>query len=444
MRKTLLLRAIAPTLVLFSTQAAAVPFQSIDPRSLGMGGVGVASGNAANAGFMNPALLSTAREDEDFSLELPILGARFSDPDSLMDEIDTYQDSNLEGNLTTAIDNFNAAVTAANVPNAITEAANVATATRAVQAQLNKIDNKPIQGEVFGGMVIGIPSKKVGASLTLNAYAVAGGVFDYTTGAGSDDAMLQGIITAADAVATSLDPTDLSGDSFVTAQDAGTDVVSNLTSNLGVRGAVISEVGLSLSREVNIGGHDVAVGITPKAVKVKTFHYVLGANTADIDSDKGTKEYSDFNIDVGIAKDYGNNWKTGLVVKNLIGKEYDTAPFITPGLTAVPSAKIKVDPQVRLGVAHSNEWLTVAADLDLTENEPVGFESKTQYLGLGVEADLFDWVQFRAGYRHNMSDSDTSIPTIGFGFSPFGVHMDLALAGNSDEAAVSFQLGFRF
>ena len=156
MRKTLLLRAIAPTLVLFSTQAAAVPFQSIDPRSLGMGGVGVASGNAANAGFMNPALLSTAREDEDFSLELPILGARFSDPDSLMDEIDTYQDSNLEGNLTTAIDNFNAAVTAANVPNAITEAANVATATRAVQAQLNKIDNKPIQGEVFGGMVIGM------------------------------------------------------------------------------------------------------------------------------------------------------------------------------------------------------------------------------------------------------------------------------------------------
>ncbi len=443
MRKSTLLKALAPTLVLFSTQAAALPFQSIDPRSLAMGGVGVASGSSANAAFMNPALLSVAGEDEDFSLELPILGARFSDPDSLLDEIDTYQDSNLEANLTTAVNDFNAAFAAANVPLAITEAGNVATATRAVQTQLMKIDNKPIQGEVFGGMVIGIPSKKVGASLNLDAYVVAGGVFDYTTGAGSDDAMLQGIITAADAVATLSDPTQLSGDSFVAAQGTGTDVVSNLTSNLGVRGAVISEVGLSLSREVNIGGHDIAVGVTPKVVKVKTFHYILDANTADLDSDKGTKEYSDFNIDVGLAKDYGNGWKAGLVVKNLIGKEYETSPFASPGLTVTP-ATIKVDPQVRLGVSHANEWLTLAADLDVTENEPVGFESKTQYLGLGAEMDLLDWVQFRAGYRHNLSDSDTSIPTIGFGFSPFGVHMDLALAGNGDEVAASFQLGFRF
>ena len=440
MRKSLLLKAIAPTLVLFSTQAAAVPFQSIDPRSLGMGGVGVASGNAANAGFMNPALLSTAREDEDFSLELPILGARFSDKDELLDEVDSYQDNNLEGNLTTTIEDFKAAVSGG-VPATIqAEAANVAADADALLTQLEKLTGKPLQGEVFGGMVVGIPSKKVGASLTLNAYAVVGGQLNF-----EDQALIDGIITAANATADGSDLTALENNSVVADQLASTaNVVDNLQSNLAARGAIISEVGLSLSREVNIAGHDIAVGITPKAVKVKTFHYVLGVNTADVDTDKGTKEFSDFNLDVGIAKDYGNNWKTGLVIKNLIGKEYDTAPFIETGLTAVAPAKIKVDPQVRLGIAHSNEWLTVAADLDLTENEPVGFESKSQYLGIGAEMDLFDWVQFRAGYRHNMSDSDTSIPTIGFGFSPFGVHMDLALAGNSDEVAVSFQLGFRF
>jgi len=88
--------------------------------------------------------------------------------------------------------------------------------------------------------------------------------------------------------------------------------------------------------------------------------------------------------------------------------------------------------------------LTLAADMDLIENDPAGFESKSQYLGLGAELDLFDWVQLRAGYRHNLSDSDSSIPTLGFGFSPFGVHADLALAGNSTDLAVSMQLGFRF
>jgi len=440
MRKSILLKALAPTLVLFSTQAAAVPFQSIDPRSLGMGGVGVASGTSANAGFMNPALLSAARDDEDFSLELPIIGARFSDKDNLLDEVDYYQDNNLEANLTTTIDAFDAAVVGGDPATIQSAAGQVATDADALLTQLKKLTGKPLQGEVFGGMVIGIPSKKVGASLTLNAYGVVGGQLNF-----EDQALIDGIIAAANTTATGADLTALENNTVIADQLADTaDVVDNLKSNLGARGAIISEVGLSLSREFNIGGHDVAIGITPKLVKVKTFHYVLGVNTADIDTDKGTKEFSDFNIDVGAAKDYGNGWKAGLVVKNLIGKEYDTAPFASPGLTAVPSATIKVDPQVRLGISHGNEWLTVAADLDVTENEPVGFETKTQYLGVGAEMDLFDWVQFRAGYRHNLSDSDTSIPTIGFGFSPFGVHMDLALAGNSDEAAVSFQLGFRF
>ncbi|NOY62741.1 MAG: conjugal transfer protein TraF, partial [Gammaproteobacteria bacterium] len=44
----------APALV------SAAPFISMDPRSLGMGGTGVASGNSANASFVNPALLATA------------------------------------------------------------------------------------------------------------------------------------------------------------------------------------------------------------------------------------------------------------------------------------------------------------------------------------------------------------------------------------------------
>jgi len=432
MRKSTLLKAIAPTLVLFSTQAAALPFQSIDPRSLAMGGVGVASGSTANAAFMNPALLSVAREGEDFSLEMPIMGFRINDPDSLRDEVDAYQDDNLEANLTDAINAFDAAINSGNVAQIESTATEVGNASLAMSNQLEKFTNKAVQGELFGGVVIGIPSKKIGASLMLNGYIVGGGLVDYTE---ADQNLVDGIVDDAIATGTGADPTALATNPTVAGQLNGTqDVVDNLTSGLEGRGAAIVEVGISLSREVTIGGHDVAVGITPKYVALETFDYRVDINTADFDASKGLNEYTDFNFDLGVAKDFGNGWKAGFVAKNLLANDY----------TTVRGNVIKIEPQLRAGVGMSNEWWSMAVDLDLVENEPVGFESKSQYLGLGAELDLFDTAQLRLGYRHNLSDSDSSIPTIGIGFSPFGLHADFALAANSTEIAASMQLGFRF
>ena len=432
MRKQILLKGLLPTLVLFSSQAAALPFQSIDPRSLAMGGTGVSSGTSANAGFMNPALLSVAREDEDFSVELPILGVRASDPDELLDEIDNYQDNNIEANLTNAVNAFDTAVTSGN-PTAIMNAAtDVATAADAMLTQLEKFTNKPITGEGFGGIVIGIPSKKIGASLMLNGYVVGSGLVDFTT---ADQTLVQSIVDDATATGDGSDPTALATNPAVADQVAGTeDVVDKLTSALLGRGAIITEIGISLSREFVIGGHEVALGITPKYVSVDTFDYRVDVNTADFDFDDGKKDYSDLNFDLGAAKDFGNGWKVGAVAKNLLAEDY----------TTVFGNVIKIEPQLRVGASKSNEWLTLAADIDLVENEPAGFESKTQYLGLGAEVDLWDWLQLRGGYRHNLSDSDTSVTSLGFGVSPFGVHMDLGAAFNGDEIAASFQLGFRF
>ena len=211
-------------------------------------------------------------------------------------------------------------------------------------------------------------------------------------------------------------------------------VVDKLTSGMLARGAVIQEVSIALAREFNIGGHDVAIGVTPKYLTVTTFDYEIDVNTADFDSDQGEKEYTDFNFDIGAAKDYANGWKTGLVVKNVIGEEYKT----------VLGNTVKIEPQARLGVAHSTDWTTVALDVDLNESEAVGFDSKTQYVGLGAELDIFSTAQLRIGYRHNMSDSDTSIVTAGFGFSIFGAHMDISAGANDDEVGGSLQLGFRF
>ncbi len=418
-RSTLFKGAASVALLLACAQAQAVPYGSVDPRSFAMGSTGVASGTAGNAGFVNPALLAAARDEEDFALELPILYVRINDPDELIDEIDNYQNANLETNLTNSIDAYLNAPTNAN-------AAQVGSDADALLQQLLKMTNKTLEGELVGGLVIGIPSKKVGASLTISSRGVGGGLLEVTD---EDQNRINQIIADAQtgtvALATNPDVVD---------QAAGNDLVDKLTSNLQTRGAVLTEVGLSLAREFTIGGHEIAFGITPKLVQVTTFDYKLDVNTATFDAELGKKEYSNFNMDIGIAKDYRNGWKVGFAIKNLISQEY----------TTVLGNKVLIDPQARVGVSHQTEWVAVALDVDLNAADPVGYDSQTQYVGIGAELDLWDTVQVRIGYRHNLKDSDTSVPTVGIGFSPFGVHVDLAAAANDNEVAVSGQLGFRF
>lgn len=420
MRKSMLIKGVGSLLVLFSAQAAALPFNANDPRSLAMGGTGVASGTAANAGFMNPALLAASKDEEDFALELPIIGGSVYDPDKVLDEVDNYQSGNYESNFDAAVTAFTGAPTDDN------KAKDVANQTDLLQKQLLKMADKTLQGEVLAGFVVGIPSRRIGASLIADVWAVGGGVLNY-----EDKAVLDAMIVAGNTSAAALVAN-------------GTINASALDSNLQARGAVISELGVSLAREVDLFGTPVALGITPKYIKVTTFDYKVGVNSANFDANKGKKEYSGANLDVGLAKDYKNGWKTGVVAKNLISKEYETAPYASPGLVASAPAKIKVSPQVRAGISHATDWSTVALDVDLTTNDPVGFEKKSQYIGLGAELDVFDLLQLRIGYRHNMKDSNTSIPTIGLGFSPFGAHLDFAVGANGKATALAMQLGFRF
>ncbi len=410
---------------------AAAPFSSFDPRSFGMGGTGVASGTSANAGFFNPSLLATAHEEEDFSLEFPIFGVRVADPDEFIDVVDEFDSNNYIGAMDSALADLNNATTAGEFN--LAKSAYISAADNLV-AGLNKLNNKGLIAELEAGLMIAIPSKKYGASVYLRGWVVGGTQTDVS----------QGDITLINDISNRLANNTLT----LASPDEANPV---LLSAIDARFAGISEVGISLAREFNIGGSNVAVGITPKYVKAETYDFRFGDETdptttsldeADIDLDNGKLDDSGFDLDIGVAKDYGNGWKTGVVIKNLIGQEFKT----------VRGNLFEIKPQIRAGVSHQKEWYTVAFDLDLVENDPIikdaitgkGFDKETQYAGLGVEFDAWDMIQVRAGYRLNMSDSDTSIVTAGLGLSPFGVHVDVALAGNADEVGVAFQTGFRF
>lgn len=413
-----------------SSQAAS--FGNFDPRSLGMGGTGVASANSGNASYYNPALLSVGRDDDDFSLEAPIFGIRAADPNGLQDTLDAFQAAQYETALSNAITAFIASTTTAD---AKTNAAATATAAQNLITGFNSLSNKGLVFEANLGAVIGIPNRSIGIAIMTNHRAIGGAELNI---AASDTADLSTFISELEYFA--INGTSPGGAVYLSGSGAAVtspDLSTGLASTVNVRGAIIQETGLSLATDFNIFGFPVAIGITPKNVSVTTFDYAVGVQSASIDSKQGKKEYSDSNFDIGIASYLGGGLRVGAVAKNVSEKSYLT----------VLNNVVDVKTQLRAGIAHQTYWTTLAVDVDLTSNEPAGFDESTQYIAAGFEFNLFNLMQVRVGKRHNRLATTTTegdITTFGLGFSPLGIHIDLAYAGSSKDKALAMQLGFRF
>jgi len=404
MKNKILAASVGLAGLLISHQALAVPFSSFDPRSFAMGGAGVAAGTSANAVFFNPALLAAATQDDDFSFEL-LGGVRAADPEDFVDAVDTFSANN-------SMQGFSDAINAYAFAQNPTTLAAVNNAAGQLTTDLQSISQKAVQLEANAGFVVGVPSKSFGISVYGNAWGVGGAVADVTA---ADITAINGVVSTLPAI-----PADPTG---------------SLTSSISARFAMITETGIAIARDFN----GLAVGITPKYVEVTTNDYQFVGNQIDaatIDQDQGETSDTNFNVDIGVAKDYGDGLKVGLTVKNALAQEYVT----------VLGNTIAIDPMARIGVMHETSWSTIALDVDLTENDPGGFDTATQYAALGIEFDAFGFAQMRLGMRHNMSDTPYEADTLsaGIGLSPFGIHLDVSVAGNDDEVGAALQLGFSF
>jgi hypothetical protein len=426
-----------------SSIALATPFSSFDTRSMAMGGAGVAVGNSDAAPLFNPALLSVANDKDKFSIILPTIGIRVADPDKLLDSIDKFQSGNYINTLQNDITTLNNAVNApipnqTTIQNAAAAIGNPTTGSLiAVSNQLSTLSNKPITADGGVATVVGIPSKKLGVAFFANGSVATGGLFKYT-----DAPTIQTLATNA---------TNCASNAVTFASDCNalsTFNTNSLTSGINFRGVVLGEFGFSLSREFHPYNQSYAFGITPKIVKATLFDTLINVNSSNQTSVTGADyiaEYSVANFDLGAAKDYNNGWRSGFVLKNIIPYKLDFKRAPTPGATPVATGNVLIlNPQARLGVSHTNNWSTVALDVDLTRNDPSGLENATRYIALGGELNALGWAQLRAGYRVDTENSARNITSIGLGLSPFGVHADLAVAGNANEIGASFQLGFRY
>ncbi len=458
--KTMIPVATGLVAILVTLSAVAVPFNSFDPKSMAMGGAGVAVANPGSSPFFNPALMSIANKKEDFALELPIIGARSYDPKNFVDAVNNFNDQAVT-NLDTAINQYNFQPGASQP---------VIAAINAVNQEVLNLSDRPVQFEGGAGMVLAIPSASFGAALTAAASANFSGVLNYADG--DTVKHLTADLTALDNCYVQADPAvnpaafiacvqapgkfssfvDLSNPSRptikFTAQSTGGNK-SNIQSKVKVIGVVMSDIGLSLSRYVTLMGSKISFGITPKKVSVTIFDYTANADSANLSDVNGkdySHDYSDFNLDIGVAMDHHNGWRSGLVIKNAISQNYP-AMHTDPntGLETATGTVVVLKPQLRVGISHSNDWSTLALDLDLTRNEALGvIGDKSQYVAVGAEINAWGWAQIRLGYRVDMVNAARNVLSAGIGLSPFGIHLDLALAGNANEVGGAMQLGFRF
>lgn len=407
---------------------SAVPFGTYDPRSIAMGGAGVASGNSANAVFFNPSLLAqyTSRKHRarNSSYVFPIASLSVS---KVVEDVAELADNNPEQVLSRSIAAYNASLTQAT-------AEGVLNASRNLQNDLESITNESAFFDGMVGMVIGIGDRREGGAFVISRRFVGDGIADQTA---ADKQLLADYIESLDFVVSGGANGALHPELF-DANNNLLDQTNSLTSTATGRGLLLTELGIAMSWGVELFRNKIDVGFTPKFVQGTTYEY----NGALGNSQLGTTERKEdedwqFTLDVGVSKAVNDKLKLGLVVKNLVPLDFGTQS----------GGSIKIQPQLRAGAAYRTvKWGYWALDVDVLENKSIGGGDNTQYLSLGGEWLVNTWA-LRAGYKQNVvgrGDFAKGVFTMGTGYRFMSVNLDVAYINSGPERAVSLQVSRRF
>lgn len=438
-RKTNMKKLIAhtslATLLISISPVNATPFLSLDPRSVGMGGTGVAIGNSSQAHYYNPALLVSAPASEDFNIEID-LAIRGTDSDSLIDGLQSFGE---EKYLSTFVTDTNALITsidstlnrppgsgpitAAEINTILTNRDNLLLSSNNLRNGIHAITNKSLIADVNAGFFMSSPDRDFGWTVFFNSYLPISAQGNLHP---NDDELMVNMINVVDFELTSEDLQQTAVDLNNLLTDLNDNNPSErLLSSVSLYGALIREIGFSYATKATMDAYDFDFGVSPKIVLVEATDETRTLNRiefqSNIENNGKIESYTSLNLDLGVSKQLSEKWKTGLAVKNIIPQSYKTPN----------GEKINIDPAARIGIGFQSNWFNLGADFDLTKNSnSVGF-GESQYASVGAEVDVW-LMQLRAGYRYDIT-SEISYPSLGVGLYLFGLNIDGAIAGKAPD-----------
>lgn len=384
-----------------------------ESRNDAMGGTGVASSRWSSAVLINPALLTNSQEGDNAALLVPSIGMQITDPENLQDNIDDISNS--------AEDYLNSA----NVPlqqiilnpglyrQMQSNAADLST-------QLKNVRGDEARAKAGGALAVSIPNEVLPFAFVAKAYGTGRVTSDITQ---HDLDYLDGIANGT----VIPNPNDL----------------QYLTSTGFGRVAVVSDYGVAVAHKFDVGGVPVSVGVTPKLQYTQLYNYstsVYQFSKDDLTDNRYRNSNTGFNIDAGLAADFGDSWTVGLSGQNLVSHDIDTK--VVNGFKDT----YQIRPLVTTGVAWHSDFLVLTTDVDLTETKNFKSEDNSQFVGIGAEITPLPWLAVRAGYRADMLSNESNVFTGGVGFAPFDlVHVDLmGLYGQDETWGAGVQVGMTF
>ncbi|WP_455201910.1 conjugal transfer protein TraF [Kaarinaea lacus] len=411
--------------LLLTAQVSAIPFGAFDPRSLAMGGAGVASATTANAAYYNPALLSIHKTRKEIGRNsrfiVPTATAKAAD--AFIENLD-IEDENLEQDFETAISDFNqnpSSQTAQGVLNAATE----------LNKRLDEFIDGPVHADANIGMILGIGHKNEGGSFIINRRGVGTGAIENFS---NDLALLEDYVEAMQFVESGGAIGEAHPELYVNGQLQYDQ--NDLASFANGAAVDITEIGIAVAKEFSINKRKISIGITPKIQHIVTYDVRADASSGQVTDVEDDTEDWEVNLDIGVAHQFNSQWRAGLILKNINSLSYTTSL----------GTEIKLDPQLRGGVAYYSKWGLYSVDLDILENDPVAYGSPSQELSLGGEWILKRWFQLRAGISKNLrGEGNNSDPLFSAGLRwDFGGILDLTYAYGSSAEAAGVQLGVKF
>ncbi len=385
------------TLSVFLQPTFAIPF-TFEGRSMSMGGVSVATADISTAAWANPAMLTNQRKSDDFSLLIGV-GAFLRDDDDMITDIEDFQDADdRRTNANTPVERIDA--------------------TRDMQLIIRGIGEKVIAPEATAVIAMGMAFESFAMAVSIRSDLIGGGTV-----------------------------TGLSCDITASGCDAG-ELLSDQFNILNIEGVLATEFGLSFAKDFTIANKKVSIGIKPKIVDLQAFSVsesilTLSTGFADLTEEENQFDLGTFaSIDLGFAVDLSESWRVGLNIRNLLTDDFD-----------INGQTLNFDTTARIGVAYRNQFMTVAVDYDLIENEPLlanpSFNGlKTQFIAVGAEFNAFEIAQLRVGASQNLAGgitpgaNDTTI-TAGIGFW-LGFNLDIAATFRENALGGFVQTGFRF
>ncbi len=445
-RINLLRRPLAAVcLTLMSMPGMAISYGVYDSRALAMGGSATAIGSHAQAAFYNPALLAFHDKEEeagrDGRVYLPSIVVQVSDAtESAINAIDDELDTQLSG----AINAFNAAATAES-------AGQVAVSAQDLSDALDDIANQELNIDSFIGFTISEPSNREGGAFYFGTRLIGGGLANVTD---ADSALLDDYIDSMSQVAAGVDPAVVAAQypQLINTNGQLIDPTSTLTSNADISALAISEWGMALAKQFEWRDYTIALGVTPKLMRVDAFRDTADFNESLDSAEEGVDDFSDtqathitLNADFGVAATIKEHYRVSLTLKDAFEKSFTTTQEPDP-ITGeeAPELKVTLSSRARFGVGYVHEKFSVGLDYDLGEAKPMANEAGTQELSLGAEYVVFDTLALRAGYRNDQTGLRDNLISGGIGYQWKRFVVDVAYVSGGDYRGGGLQLGWVF